>query len=487
MIAIISIAVASIVFCVLAFFSSKTWLWRHVSLLFGVFVMTMLFLVMAAASLKTQQVWRGQYEKLSGELENAGKRIAELRGPTQISPQEQSLPQLNAELSRELLSRGRVWRGAVLAGADADTIKLDISHWNNAGCVRSSVDEMLTPEPAAEEGGEAAPQSPQPLVTEMLLHAFVNAPVSGLSADQQSMLFGETDLPQQETRAPCSLPSVYLGQFIVASTDAASISLKSVRPLDEAQRAAMQSKADWTLYEVLPVDGHDVFAGKSEEMLLSLFPASQDVPIDKFRAAVSEYIRDQTAAENQDPPERIQSKIKFISDHTIQVDIEGEAIPGEGRVYDARGRAIPQELRQGHPSDFKAGDVEELDSVTAKRLVDQGVAEFVDEPSRYVRALRNYELVFRYAHDAQADLRQAIDTVEAEVATLQKNTQQIQDRIAFRTQEKQLLQQDLAGFEKDLAAAKSLLASLRQRRETQVETLNQLFQSNRLRAGLPTP
>jgi hypothetical protein len=270
------------------------------------------------------------------------------------------------------------------------------------------------------------------------------------------------------------------------SAEPTAISLQPVRPLDERQRVALQTQADWTLYEILPADGHDVFAGMSEETILSLFPADERVPMDKFREAVQEYVRDNTNAKNEDPPERVYAKIKFVSDHTIQVDIDGEAVPEENRVYDTRGRAIPEELRQGHPTDFKAGDVKEFDSETAKRLVDQGVAEVVDEPSRYVRWLRNYELIFRYAHDANSNVQQSISGVEAEFATLKKNTQQIQGRIAYHQREKQLLQQDLTGFEKDLVAARSVLAKLSQRRTAQVETLNQLYRTNRMQLGLPT-
>ncbi len=185
-------------------------------------------------------------------------------------------------------------------------------------------------------------------------------------------------------REGLALPGIYVGQFVVVKAEPTAITLQPIRPLDERQQAALQTQADWTLYEILPADGHDVFAGMTEETILSLFPADESIPADKFRDAVREYVRDNTNAENQDPPERIHSKVKFVADHTIQVDIEGEAVVEDDRAYDSRGRAIPQELRQGHPTEFKAGDVVEFDSVTAKRLVDQGVAEFVDEPSRYV-------------------------------------------------------------------------------------------------------
>ncbi len=100
--------------------------------------------------------------------------------------------------------------------------------------------------------------------------------------------------------------------------------------------------------------------------------------------------------------------------------------------------------------------------------------------------MRNYELIFRYAHDAIADTQQAISATETELATLKKNTQQIQDRIAYHQQEKQLLQQDLAGFEQDLLAAQTVLAELKKRRATQVQTLNRLFRSNRQQVGRST-
>ncbi len=481
MIPIIVIAVFAILFCVLAVFAGKTWLWRHVTLLFGVFVMTMLLLVLAAVSLQTQKVWRGQFVNLQSQIDAADQRLTALRGPTQIDEQQLSLPQLQADLSRTLLHRGRVWRGATLANADQNTIKLDMSNWSNALCVRASVDEILEPQPVDGEAG-AAKQSASPEIAEnTLVHAFVNSPAAGLADETKSLLFGESDVLQQETRGVCGLPNVYVGHFIVAAVDGMTLTLQPVAALDEQQRVAMKGQADWTLYEVLPADDHAVFEGLSEEALTALFSGNENVRIEELKDVIREYVRDQTNSESQDPPERIHSKVKFLSDYSVHVDVDGDAATEENRSYDIRGRAIPIDLRQGHPTEFKAAETVEFDSATAKRLVEQGVAEFVDEPSRYVRQLRNYELIFRYAHDAVTDVQEAINLTDAEYTRLKNNIAQIQDRIAYHQKEKGMLQQDLAGFERDLAAAKLVRAELRRQREVQIQLLNQLYQSNQIR------
>ncbi|MCC7196448.1 MAG: hypothetical protein IT356_12915, partial [Gemmatimonadaceae bacterium] len=57
------------------------------------------------------------------------------------------------------------------------------------------------------------------------------------------------------------LPIAYLGEFRVAAADPASVTLEPTMPLDGQQSALINDpSARWTLYEMMPLDAHRIFA-----------------------------------------------------------------------------------------------------------------------------------------------------------------------------------------------------------------------------------
>lgn len=100
---------------------------------------------------------------------------------------------------------------------------------------------------------------------------------------------------QPPAGAPAAGPPMqYLGEFRVGDVREDGATLRSVQGLDQRTGARLaQSAASgrlWKLYETMPTDSHELFAGLSEEQLKQLLPKS----------SVGEYLRHGTPATADD-------------------------------------------------------------------------------------------------------------------------------------------------------------------------------------------
>ncbi len=481
MITIIAFSVFFIAFCVLAYLSAKNWLLRHVFLVVGVFIMSIVFVFLAAMTLETHKVWRSRYTQYANDLRRTEARIAELSDPVGKSDDALSVPQLQADLSRVILDRGRVWRGVQVIGANGLTVDLDMSNWGNEGCTRGDAEEGFD-DPG--EGQAAPAQQPFKISEKMLLHAFAVRPVTPDDAATLKPLDAEIELTE-ETRGPCTLPTAYAGHFVVKSVNENSVKLEAVDPLDDDQLAMLEEAGLWTLYEVLPVDDHKTLTGFTEEALDSLFRAVRsDVPADQLAKSVHDFHRDGAVAEPGDDEDRAIVKVRFKEAYEIPVDIDGEP-DADGRSFDVRGRAVPTYLRQGQPTQFAVGEEAEFDAVTANQLVQDGKCELVDEPTRYLRPLRNYDLIFSQGYASLDNAKLRIDEAASELAALHAATEQIRQQISYRSEEKKKLEEDQQNYRNDADVASQFREMLAEMRDNQLNELRELFEmNNALRAQM---
>ena len=94
----------------------------------------------------------------------------------------------------------------------------------------------------------------------------------------------------------------YLGEFRVSSVADKKITLTPTGKLSDrevarlAKLAKPRTKGPWVLYEMLPRDSHELFAGLSDEQLKAMLPA----------ASLPEYLKDGKPAAQDDPKERVQ-------------------------------------------------------------------------------------------------------------------------------------------------------------------------------------
>ena len=106
---------------------------------------------------------------------------------------------------------------------------------------------------------------------------------SGINADTILYAFEQGEPTQPD---PTQGPQ-YLGEFHVTAAAGQEATLEPVLPMDEfEQKRLANSQTPWILYESMPVDRYQTFAGKSEDELRKLLPAK----------SVEEYIRNGTPA-----------------------------------------------------------------------------------------------------------------------------------------------------------------------------------------------
>jgi hypothetical protein len=490
---------------VVAYLSARTWPVIHVLLVAGVFLASMVFVVLASATLKTQAVWRDRYnrldQQLKAELDKTQRMLHGDPGATQLATD--SILGLRGAIERATLDRGRVWRNVKPAGLRDNQITLDMGQFGDTysaqvGSEEAEEDVAPQPQPAA-----PGPASRHGITQNMMVYIFEESAVRELGEGAQGevrlgALFPSSDLPQRDTQGRCRLPSAYVGQFQVTAVAENSVTVMPTLPLDQDQveRIRQAGGKSWTLYEIMPIDCHEAFAGFSAEQVKAMLPRDvagilekdgrdqrdQRDQRDKYEELIDQYVRDGTPAQQGDMEERTWTGVKFTKPYSVDVDVEGDAAGAPRMVdrnFDAGGLAISPLLRQGSPTQFAPGDTALVDSQTARRLIQQELCEPDGEASIYRRPLRDYE----YFYHALA-LR--LEELDDERALVKRQTQAVSDahqkadrQIQARQDEKQKLQEDLRLFLKDAAEVRKVLAALEAQYETRRQRLSQLYRENK--------
>ncbi len=497
MIFLIILGVAVLLFAFMAYMVSKNWRWTHVTLLVFIFFGAIGSMILGAAVLKTQAGWRAEHDKLSKEMDKTEKRLAELQVANALSDDPESVPRLQGELNRLIIDRGRVWRNAIPAPGDG-VIDLNMARWGDTPCAMAGgeEDEFEEPEPIAVEDGEAAEgadavtqsaRNPHQITQGMIVHAFLEVPVSQLDEVQRNALFERHNLPELDTKNACRVPGAFLGSFQVVGAGDTGITVKPMDALTETQ-ASLLGNSTWALYEVMPRDSHRTLNGLSSEAIQSLFAfairvsQADEITQAEVEQSIDEFIRDGQPADSADPQERRLIRVKFTQDHTVEVDVE-EAEQGiDQRQFDFRGRAQSAELQNGAPIEFKAGDVNYFDAVTATRLRDAGVAEFDQEEGSvwetYSRELRDYTYLFTEYNARLRELGREMGVLQDQLRSIVDASDNAKEQIAYRQQELVKLDQDLVHFKEELAAISKLKSDLAAYRTTQLQTLSYLYHAN---------
>ncbi|MEM7316230.1 MAG: hypothetical protein AAF497_24110, partial [Planctomycetota bacterium] len=380
-----------------------------------------------------------------------------------------SLSQRRAMLRRQTVDRGRVWRG-VRPAAGQNSITLDLSAAGDEGCFKAGGDEDEYIEPIADpaiegEGAEGeGGAAPAPAAAEvahgispgMVVFGFIETAVGNLNDVQRSALLGNSELAAQDQRKLCRVPVFYLGDFRVTAVNGNSVVVEPVQPPSQAQINAFQAQQTWSIYEIMPIDRHDVLEGLSVEQVASLFPQGFNP------ATIQAMARDLKDANDSDDPTRKRVRVKFLRDYELAVDVDGDE-PGIDRNFDPSGRAILAQLRQGEPTKFKSGDEPQVyfDFETANELRRDGTVEFSDEPQKYVRPLRDFNYYFYQKNKQIRSLTEELAIFQEDNASIAESADKIRAQIAYREAEIQKLEKDLkesktensvlAGFDSELA------------------------------------
>jgi hypothetical protein len=435
-------------FIFLTYMNTKTWRWVHVTFTFLVFAASLVFCFYAAQTLKTRAAWIGYHDKKEqqvAELTEQLERVSRGDPPSLMSVREQ--------LARTVLDRGRVWRQVTpTIGA--------------AGVVIS------TAPPALEEEDPNAPPPP---------------PAENLNLQAKDILYAFGEARGEDGNVIGLLG--YIGEFQVTEATDTSATLANTLPLTPQQREIATRSATWTLYEVMPVDGHRWFEDLEEVLADTEPPPDRQLFQQVFNSlpepAKQSYLRDGKPAEDNDPPENVWVELSFLQPYRVPVDAPAvESIDSD--TFNPEGQAQVQRLRRaaaGEPPEeveFGPGPTQInrgiFDLQTATSLVDQGIAQV--ERRIYRRRLTDYERKFHSVHQRIVEINSRMRDLNEKQQAIVAATEKANSQAALLTDLQNKLNEDLekAEFElNELAKYGDALAA--KLSETQA-ALSTLYRSN---------
>jgi hypothetical protein len=387
---------------VIAYLGAKTWHWGYVLLVEAVLLATFGFFILAAETLRINGVLRSQAKTLEKQLDEATADVEALKKGTKdssvlarlasgekpaIMPENaESIPSFE-ELDHQLLlatrQRGRVWRNVMPAGVDPRTggIRVNIAAPTPAGINKDTVvyvfEQELEPvRPAAAEGDETAPPPPPP------------AP------------------------KPAGPRLQYLGEFTVSEAAAQQATLLPAQqwgPTDPEVKRLATTRGPWIMYETMPADRYEVFAGMSEDQLKQLLPEK----------SLNEYLRHGKDATADDDPHR-----------KLGVDADGVPLP-------------PDEIAKAAKTLYQ------------RRLRDYAV-EFDEMWRRRIAMRAEKDAV---AKDIE-QLTAADESAKKLQTALTDQRQKLTNELAGITKERDAIEKHLAQVEQLLAKARQLTAEV---------------------------
>jgi hypothetical protein len=379
---LIVLALASFV---VAFFSARTWHWGYVVVVELIFLATMGFFLLASETVRINAVLRTQVKETQKKLDTFEAQNDALQNGTdnstiigQLSNQEppvkttkdeqgdekiESIADLDHKLLIAARLRGRVWRNVKGSPPNAQT-----------GAVSVSL--------AAATVAGAAP-TPAGIKPQTIVYVFEDGPAQA----------------PDEKGAPRG--AQYLGEFSVATAGPQQASLVPVLPLDQFERGRLtKSRVPWIIYETMPLDRHEIFAGKSEKELQQLLP----------KKTVNEYIRDGKPSTADDDPIRV-----------VGFDENGKPLP-PGDISKAAKKLYQRRLRD-YAAEFDEMARRRVAMLTDIDAVKKDIVRLTDaeDAAKKIQAFRENE---------RTKLASDLDGVKKERAAIEKHLADVRKLLA---------------------------------------------------------
>jgi len=384
---------------VIAYFSARTWHWGYVVLVELLLISTFGFFLLAAETLRINAVLRSQVRKIQKDVDTVEAQntalkegstdqgivgqLSNLDPPVKVTKDSEGTEKLDsfADLDHKLLlitrERGRVWRGVKRSGQPDQT-----------GAVKIT--------------------GPQP---------------SNLKAETVVYLFDDGAPQPPAGNQPRG--AQFLGQFAVTQVTPQGATLQSVLTMDPVVwRRLATSPGNWIIYDSMPIDRHQILAGKPDAELKQKLPAK----------SFSEYSRDgkpATADEEKTNPNRV-----------IGFDAEGKQL-APADMAKATKKVYQRRLR-----DYAS----EFDDLTRRRLV---MLTDIDAINKDIERLK-----------AAQDVAKKIQAYREDERT------KLTSDLAGVTKERDAIQQLVDKIKKQIARANQLTEDLLQRNAQMAEQLN---------------
>jgi hypothetical protein len=434
-------------------FSLKSWHWLHITSFCLLLVTLPAAMYYMAAYARTTAAWGNVFNDLESKLtkekaDNLKNNVGD--PPMSAKPANPGIVQLVSALDRLMMQRGRVWRSCTatpfVAGA------------NNT--VVSKVTTLRPNTPPAE----------------------VAKNKNGIVPQTEVFIFKET-----VDAANALSGYLYLGRFGVVASSETDIDVTPYDYLTPQQVALFAPGSYFTVYEALPTDDNSVFedlgtaeqrTAEIEKVLAPFGPngaLASGLTQEAYDALVKSFTRHGGDTLETDRPEEIWTKIKFIEDHSEQVD--AATVTGiDTQLFDSSGRAIRGTLQRGDVVKFKKGDEVTLDKAAADELIRNGKAEKVADV--YRRLERDFDTGFRLLNKQAIDINSEIQKVQRNIASMQETIKKLDSEIAYRTTEKAALTEDLTNFENDAKVMARLSSELTATHGKLLDRLSEVYRKN---------
>ncbi|TWU36194.1 hypothetical protein [Novipirellula artificiosorum] len=449
-------------FFVVVWKAARDWRWFQIVAAIFTMLLGVTFIFPTAGVLKSRSAWHDVKEKLEARAEAAVLEQKAIKyGDSSDSQSGEGLVALSQQLAQVGVEAGRVWRS------------LEMQTPNPQQVVLSKAREVVPPDALAADAtadGAAAdgePAAALPLVPDGLV----------------VYAFAEQLLPESQL----SVPTFYLGEFRVDSSTPEQATLVPTMPLQPAQAQAISSRqaVRWSLYELLPLDGHLMFTaegslpndenvyGRMDETALKQLFGNRIKP-----ATLTKYLRDGGQAIQDDPPLSRWTMIEFTKKHKIEVDSPDKFGALDGGFFDAGGRAVDSRLQRSEDNEvsFNVGDRVVVKEEAASQLFDEGVAKLIK--TYYLRPLNDYRFGIREIRLRLAQLAIRKEQVEFEKQVLEEAIAATESMLTTNQTVKLKLEQDLAHSQVETVAIKAYHDELAEELQQIRTTLISLFKSN---------
>lgn len=470
--------VSLIVFIYVLVVSARGWGWLHSILLSFLFIECWVLIVFSA----------GVHYRRVNATQEAAKNRAEAEKALELTqtllwgtfntantPEDvDAVVPAQGMLRRLTADRGRVWRQLNLLQSAGGTYQLEFPVLDTDpgdDLVDGAVD-PLGEDPAAP--GQPAPvaQSSESLPTNTVVYAFAE---------------------EIDEEAGRHIPNYYLGEYVVKESQGGQVTLQPTMQLFPAQQQRIDGGAatSWTLYELLPLDSHDVFVmpgskpsedeifgTMDEETIRAMFA---DVPTENNlqQELIESYLRDGKRAEEGDAVDEVWVQVNVLKEYTLDVDSKEIANATARGFFDASGRSIDLRLKRGEEGvvtltpDMK-GERIILKEEVATPLINSGVLELVQRV--YVRPLVDFEEAFSHQMLREHEVMQGIELARRDQRELEKANQLAQEMIAFRQVESQEISSDLGNYQREAKILQDAVARATSEFSSLREEIQQLYQ-----------
>ncbi|TWU54563.1 hypothetical protein Poly51_32820 [Rubripirellula tenax] len=411
-------------FFVMVWKAASGWRWFQIVPVCITMILAVLFLFPTAGVLKSRAAWhqvREKLEKQFAEVE-AEHRLISRGDPTDPTGGD-GVRQLSQRLSKLGIEAGRRWRNLQM---------------------KNVADNQITLVQLVEDTGVAGVPGEEP--------AAAVDPAPMIPVDLVVYGFGETPRPD----VPTPIPTFFLGEFRVTASTPNQIVITPTGPLEPAQLQAIGSgqARSWSIYELLPLDGHtpfiaegsvpsdDNWLGRVDEELVKSIIGKTVSP-----ETLKNYLRDGSRATQDDPPLSRWTKVEFIKNHSIEVDSPEQRGALEGGFFDGTGRAVDARLQRGDGGSvkFKKGDIYLFKEDAADVLIDEGAAKLIDR--YYIRPLNDYRFILRHIRLRLAELENRKAELTQAETVLKEAIDKSNGMLVANQGIKVRLEQDLKQFE----------------------------------------